>query len=161
MATFHNTVVLRSDFGITQHEEGNIAVADCLPGFLVEAVGNGTFKPHSTANGASAKKFAKENYLMGCTLAGTNEGVNWHKVGERLLIHKALPQDIINVYLAAGQVVARGDYAVSMGNGKVGKTASPLGAGIIAIGKFTETVDSTALDSHGRAQTHAAVEIMA
>jgi len=120
-----NTVVLKSDFGLTQHEEANISVADCLPGFLVETGADGTFKPHSVANGASMKKFAKENYLLGCMLTGLDQnGKNWHVVGERLMVHKALPADVINVYLGPGEKPSKGDWAVSLGNGKIGKGAA-------------------------------------
>jgi acetyl/propionyl-CoA carboxylase alpha subunit len=130
--TAHNKIVLKASYGEggTQHEEG-IAAAACNPGMnvvmttAVESMKRQTYTPGATSALGGGSKVVKERAIIGASVDETIP------VGDDLLIHVAMPGDVLQVLVASGQTIAKGDSLLAIASGlwnKAGATPPPYGA---------------------------------
>lgn len=128
MALASQTIVLRGDQD-EFHGEANASTA-LKPGYACELTSSGGIQPHSTRGGKGRRIFAKENYLLGGTIAGLlADGVTTYydtTTNKRVLYHEAQKGDKINTVLMTGESVTKGDWAISYGNGRMCKAASSI-----------------------------------
>lgn len=126
-----NTIVLRGGYtdGAAEHEEGILQGA-AYPGMNLvmtaadEALGNHTFKADSTEYSGTGTdtttvkgpiKIAKENALFGGTVDTA------YASGDRVQIHIAKPGDILQVLVASGQSLDKGNGLTAGADGKWSK----------------------------------------
>jgi acetyl/propionyl-CoA carboxylase alpha subunit len=130
--TAHNKIVLKAMYGEggTQNEEG-IAAAACNPGMnvvmttAVESMKRQTYTPGATSALGGGAKVVKERAIIG---ASVDEVI---PSGDDLLIHVAMPGDVLQVLVASGQTIAKGDSLLAIASGlwnKAGATPPPYGA---------------------------------
>src|SRR5690606_6978963 len=100
------TIVLSSVAG--QYAEANASAA-ITPGMLLVLETAGTVKAHAAEAGYAERIFAREDSLQGNVVATA------YASGDRVPYLIAVPGDIVNVLLKAGENVTRGETLVSGG----------------------------------------------
>lgn len=110
------TILLR---GNPQSSEGPAKVgSNLLPGMLIDTHTDGTIKPHATFGGYAAKRFARENDVVG-------KGIDdVYADTANVLMWDCKSGDWIYALLAAGETVAIGALLQSNGNGYLGDVPS-------------------------------------
>lgn len=138
-----NKIVLKASFseGATESEEGILSGGPASPGMNVvlqtaAAVQNrDTYAPGATRVGGTAAgaavspvKVLKEDSLQGKTVSDA------YATGDNLFIHQSKTNDVVQVLVASGQTILKGDGAFAIASGKWnGATAT-----INAVGEFLE-----------------------
>lgn len=118
-----NTIVLKSSGGI--HEEGPLATAAALPGMnlvlttAADSFRRQTYTPGATPVGGTAAgaatpmiKIVKEDALQGKTVNDT------YNIGDNVFWFQPRPGDIIQVLVASGQTVVKGNGGAAIASGK-------------------------------------------
>jgi hypothetical protein len=123
----YQKIVLKANYtdGGAQHEEGICATAPATPGMNVnittaaETIGRHSYAPGPTPVGGTAAGAAAGAVNVVKEPAETGGTIDTAvAVGDNLMIHKCLPGDHIQVLVASGQTVLKGDLGWAIAGGK-------------------------------------------
>ena len=110
--TIKNTIKLKK---YSDHIEEWTANAAIVPGMLVEMMSTGKIRKHATKDGHVFPMFALEDELQG---KGIDDA---YAAGAQVQVWIPWRGDKVYALLEDGQVIAKGDFLVSAGNGHLKK----------------------------------------
>jgi hypothetical protein len=141
----YNTILLKGDLG-RRYEEARASGAGIFPGYLIERRSDGKVQPHSVRGGKWARAVAIEDALAGLDLVNTRGNtIDSNYLDADLVRYMHLSAaEIFYAALHQGENVAKGDYAISYGDGTVAKAASAYLADVVAPSTvITNTITET------------------
>jgi hypothetical protein len=129
-----NTIKLKKYLDIIE-EETATAVA-ITPGMLLELTSEGLVQAHSTDGGTVLPMFALEDELQG------KEVDDAYAASDKIQVWVAVRGEIVWALLADNEVVTKGDFLLSAGNGKLKVSANSEAS----FAEFPQSVVGVALE---------------
>lgn len=135
-----NKIILKGKYGIAKERPAGVAIT---PGMLIEryvASSTSKVRPHSTADGAQSRAFAREQEIIGYGIDHV------YAVGDRVEYELVQPgAEVYALVPASAPAIVEGDFLGSVGDGTLKKVT--IGAGTLAasvVGIALEAVDNSA-----------------